>query len=497
RVHFTRRQLPVPRSPRPTLLGLPTETIPAWLDREDIPDHVPCLIAPDGTYDLDLNRYFLQNPAPENTQAAIAYDLAGFLTFLWCHREPVGRRSWRDATPDDRAAYQRWRRTDERGPGVKGSTWGREVATVNAFYHWAKAGELVAESPILQRAARSWHGYQRSEGATTPAEAPKDGHREDLAWLPPATYRRWRDVGVRGYLPTGLRDTSFRGRYASRNAAFCDLMARTGLRLTEQSSLTLFEIPDMDLNRAYAPTRLPTAIAKGGSGRRFYIPASVLRDVWDYVRFERAELIEIARDRGTYDALPDLLVVEDRERAVLASGRRGGRGMPVESLDHRQRRRLFVRGPDGLEPAALWLTDQGLPVMPGTWKSMFGDANKRCCRHEVAIRVHAHLLRHTYAVVTLEQLQREHIRELAEMTSTRQRTSYEQVFGDPLDWVRRRLGHRSVETTFKYLHTLNELAMETRLALIPDDWDRHTLAVPELEQEIAEEEFALTGTELA
>jgi integrase len=44
------------------------------------------------------------------------------------------------------------------------------------------------------------------------------------------------------------------------------------------------------------------------------------------------------------------------------------------------------------------------------------------------------------------------------------------VFGDPLDWVRRRLGHRSVVTTQIYLHTLAELDMETRLALVPDDW---------------------------
>jgi len=56
-----------------------------------------------------------------------------------------------------------------------------------------------------------------------------------------------------------------------------------------------------------------------------------------------------------------------------------------------------------------------------------------------------------------------------------QRTTYEQIFGDPLDWVRRRLGHRSVETTFKYLHTLNELAMQTRLALAPDELGRNSL----------------------
>ena len=51
---------------------------------------MPFLISPDGRYDIDLNSYFLLNPAPENTQAAIAYDLASFLTFLWCHRQPLG-----------------------------------------------------------------------------------------------------------------------------------------------------------------------------------------------------------------------------------------------------------------------------------------------------------------------------------------------------------------------------------------------------------------------
>ena len=106
---------------------------------------------PDGRYDVDLNSYFLLNPAPENTQAAIAYDLASFLTFLWCNREPLGTRSLRDARPEDRDAYHRWRRIDERGPGVKGSTWRREVATVNSFYQWAVASGLVAESDSATR----------------------------------------------------------------------------------------------------------------------------------------------------------------------------------------------------------------------------------------------------------------------------------------------------------------------------------------------------------
>ena len=88
----------------------------------------------------------------------------------------------------------------------------------------------------------------------------------------------------------------------------------------------------------------------------------------------------------------------------------------------------------------------------------------------IGLSAHPHLLRHTFAVVTLEQLQRGHIASLSHLTSE-QRGHYTRIFGDPLDWVRRRLGHRSVVTTQIYLHALAELEMHTRMALVPDEWD--------------------------
>ena len=86
----------MPRTPRPTLQGLPADAIAGWLDGEGIEDGMPFLSSPDGHYYIDLNAYFLLHPAPENTLAAIAYDVASFLTFLWRHRQPLG--SGRGAT---------------------------------------------------------------------------------------------------------------------------------------------------------------------------------------------------------------------------------------------------------------------------------------------------------------------------------------------------------------------------------------------------------------
>lgn len=105
-----------------------------------------------------------------------------------------------------------------------------------------------------------------------------------------------------------------------------------------------------------------------------------------------------------------------------------------------------------------------------TWKGMFAAANARCSQFHLPLSAHAHMLRHTFAVVTLEQLQRGHIEALTEL-NPHQRRHWTQVFGDPLDWVRRRLGHRSSVTTQIYLHALGELEMETRAALVPSGWD--------------------------
>jgi hypothetical protein len=238
------------------------------------------------------------------------------------------------------------------------------------------------------------------------------------------------------------------------------------LRLSEQTSMSLFELPERTGGLGSARTWLPAAIAKCSSARNIYIPASVLADVWDYVELERAQAVTEARAKGLYERMRDPLVVEDRRRPLVVIG---GRRLGVDKLDAAERRRLLIRTGDGLEPAALWLSESGLSSMPSGWQQAFKDANERCARHGVRIRCHPHMLRHSFAVITLEQLWRGHIQELAAMVPA-QRQTYQMVFGDPLNWVRMRLGHRSVQTTQIYLHTLQELELHTRMALVPDGW---------------------------
>jgi site-specific recombinase XerC len=158
-----------------------------WLDGQDILDGTPFLIAPDGVYDVVLNSFFLSFrlvAASRHTQEAVARDLARFLDFLWFHRPCVGdrKRSWRDATTDDRRVFEFWRCRDENGPLVAASTWDREVSSVNGFYRWAvRSGHLTA-SPMVQRPSRSRPKRSRwSEEPETSAERRPDVCRDRVA----------------------------------------------------------------------------------------------------------------------------------------------------------------------------------------------------------------------------------------------------------------------------------------------------------------------------
>lgn len=472
-MHFVSRDLSAPTTTR-SFLDVQPDDLVSWLDEAGLPDGLPFLLSPQFEYDVALNSYFLQAnlTAPWNSNANRARALARFFTFLHTAR---GGKSWRAATEVDHLAFHQWRRRDEAGPHVEGSTWNHEVSLVNQFYEWAVRRRYVAAVPIPHRARRPvpmGSVVRAFDSSTVPATYAHDENGERIEWMPPATYRLWRDVGLRGYGPDGLPSGRFRGRWAARNATFSDLMVRTGLRLTEQASVTVFEVPTSIAQGGYQRFWLPGVIAKNFSARWVYVPHSTVQEVIAYIEWDRAEAVEQARAAGRYQRVRRPLVIADPSRpdVVHRLSASGVHRMRLQDLSPAERRRLLQETDHGLEPAMLWLNENGLPMSVSGWQAVFSTANDRCHKAGVLVEAHAHLLRHTFAVVTLEQLQRAHIAQLAEL-NPEQRGHYTRIFGDPLDWVRRRLGHRSILTTLIYLHALQELEMETRMALVPDTWD--------------------------
>ena len=124
--------------------------------------------------------------------------------------------------------------------------------------------------------------------------------------------------------------------------------------------------------------------AATGTDRDFWISAEALRAIDAYRASERAAAVHRARRQGRYDDLRDITVVSPE----LVS---------PDQLSVGDRRRLFIEGDGGLEPASLWLTDSGTPMNQVSWEQVFVAANARCASAGVEVHCHPHMLRHSFA----------------------------------------------------------------------------------------------------
>jgi hypothetical protein len=80
-------------------------------------------------------------------------------------------------------------------------------------------------SPILTRevGVRGRYGLETVEELVA---GPSGIWTQGVKWLDPAGYRRWRDVGLRGFGLDGLEDPRWRGRNEQRDRAFADGLRR-------------------------------------------------------------------------------------------------------------------------------------------------------------------------------------------------------------------------------------------------------------------------------
>ena len=326
----------------------------------------------------------------------------------------------------DLADYEYWRRQDPGNPKpISTATFERELAAVRRFYAWQLRQGAVVSVPMLD----DW--IRLPDGPIGPAARPRPRTERSLEkmWLTPRQYRRWRDVGLRGYGVDNLRDSSWRGRNASRNRAFADTLWSSGLRLSEAAALLSREVPAESPGNSFSRGHVAVPVATG-TGRDFWISAEALGAIDDYRATERAAAVHRARRQGRYDDLRDITVVSPK----LVS---------ADQLSIRDRRRMFVEGDGGLEPAGLWLTDSGTPMNQVSWEQVFVAANARCASAGVEIHCHPHMLRHSFAFRVLAAWWMPGRPGPIPWEGSDLRTSLE----DPYMLVQTLLGHGSVQTT--------------------------------------------------
>lgn len=463
-MHLVSRHLrPVPGTSSPLLEG--------WTDLEaretdlGIPDGQPFLLKPDGSPDVAvlayLNSSSFRNLAAES-QLSYAKDLKVHLSFLTAKGI-----DWREVTEDDFLDYEYWRRRDESNPRrISGAKFARELAACRRFYEWQVRRGEVSRSPVVVDEVR------RRDGGTGLASAlqPKNARSSRVKWLTPRAYRRWRDVGLGGYRPDGLRDPSWRGRNDGRNLAFADLLWSSGLRLREAATLLDVEVPAVASGARFIRARVGDAVAKG-AGRDFWVSQSALQRIGAYLHTDRAEAVRRAQAEGRYDELPGMLIVRGvtrrRSLQVVDSAKQADE-TGLDQLDAVARRRLFRETAHGVEPLAVWLTEAGMPMLPPSWETVFGTADRRCASHGVEVRCHPHMLRHSFALRMLVTLTHAFDRRLG--LTPQERREYRMLFGDPFVLVQTMLGHRSLDTTRNiYLEPVNGLQVELFLNGEDDD----------------------------
>ncbi|MFI8090526.1 tyrosine-type recombinase/integrase [Streptomyces sp. NPDC086080] len=425
------------------------------LERHGLHAGAPFILSDDGSYDIHLNRFLWSLPTlgvrSANSWRAYALDLLTWGRFLHEHR---GKALWQ-ADRDDVTAFHRARRiSPDPTQVISASTWNRSVAALDKFYTWAADEGLIERTPFkyYESSRRAESGQQVPVRNNRAVE--KAAKRGSVEFLSVPRYAAFRDVGLRGQRPSGAADPSFRGRNAERNVVMAELLVTTGLRIEEAASLCWPELPapDRQDGKKSVPFDLAPPTAKGDKGRRILLPNRIVAALADYMEIERSLVLDRWHARGRPLPADAVLGSQPDRRSVRMRTKDGRlRRVPWSRVPPSIRSRLFLVDEQDrpLGPACVWLGQEARPVSLSAWESVFVRASERCRTFGVDVTATPHVLRHTFAVHLLSALIHEQIgsvdrHEMADGV-------YRRIIGDPLDHLRRLLGHSSITTTYIYL----------------------------------------------
>jgi site-specific recombinase XerD len=430
--------------------------VAAW-DRQA---EVPAILKDGGEYDAHLSRFLADLPLngvrSRHSLRSYGYDIVVWARFL----DARGKRLWQ-ASRVDVEAYHRARRREDAKHRISARSWNRAIAALDKLYRWATEEGLAAQSPFTYRDV--WRRLPSGGRTTVVARNQayeRAAKRANVKFITIEDYRCFRDVGLLGLAVDGGERPGARDRNGARNALFADLLITTGLRLEEASSLLVVEIEEAisaSVNGGkQVAVRLAAGLTKGDKGRTIRIPASLLSRLRSYIEVERTIAVDKFRARDGVRRMPAAIACSlNGNRIEIAT--ENGRRVPlrVDTVTPDERRRLLVLDSSGApeQPAALWLSEVGLPVAPNSWEAVFARASRRCQEAGLVYDVSPHQLRHSFAVHMLALLIRQRFGEVS-VDQDLSGATYRRLLGDPLQQVQRLLGHASLATTYIYLDHL-------------------------------------------
>ena len=440
----------------------------------------PILMSP-GLVDYRLGDYFRDAYPSDRSSTALTYakELRTWFNFLGTQDV-----EWFEAQHSHVRAFQIWRVYDSRNPKlVSPATWNKGWAALRHFYEWATKEGWIEHNP-------AGNADRLLDPGTVGGHREKNARTSRDRWITPAEYSMWRDVGLRGYdalrdgtgrIVAGLPNVAARSRNTARNVAFTDYVVTTGLRLDEVGKLLVFE-PATSLEEEVA------ILGKGRVRRHYRVMNELgLASLHQYTVGERADAIRRAQAAGRYERVKGRLDVVE-----ILQGRSGqrirltdGRVLSVETMTARVRASLYLVRGQCLEPAWLWLKEDGSPLQAASWDKVFDTANDRVTAARAllgsvsaTVKVTPHSLRFTFALFVL----------LAGIRAIDDHLGYDDAspfivmnYAQAFDEVRDLLGHSSVETTKRvYLEPVKGLRRSSLLrgASVEQMWDHVSATNP-------------------
>lgn len=439
-------------------------------------DGMPFFLNGDGSYASALNRWLRDLPVDgataRSTWVNYARDVHVFLRYLE-HVRPGAH--WTEATTEDLKGYAMARRGDPASElYVSGASWNRALAALERLFGWAVRTKLVEQSPFTYRFRTTVH-------TTTDTIEPVDTRlnvlrarmdRPPPRYLSVEEYVFFRNVGLRGLLPSGKADPLFRGRCATRNALFADLLVTTGMRRTEASTLLLWEIPQIPARSTPREVECTVegSVSKNKNSRPVYVPREVYLRLQHYIAEQRSHAVSGFLQRyGDVSAGDADLAVQHVEGTTV---RLIGRKKPMDAgrFGAEDRVRLLqVIGERVVGPAQVFVGESGLALAPTAWNDVFEAASARVERfkedypHAHSARpgdlaVRPHDLRHTYAVNFLSRLYQRFLETTdPALLKDAGRQLQNRLLKDPLRTLQLRMGHRQLESTFIYLQYIEQV----------------------------------------
>lgn len=406
----------------------------------------PILIDFDGKLVTEVNAFltFLRSDGVSLASAGhYARDLQVFARYLRDRHS----KALLEATSADIGTYRTLRLEGPSNLRLAGASWKRTSAALTRFYRWASDEAGLISAPPKTKFRR--------DGAVS---------EDTIRMIALDDYVLFRD---RGLLGRGVGSGGDWRRTPLRDAAFAELLVTTGIRLEEGASLLVGELPAMNApafdGRRSAMVDLPATITKGRKRRSVPFPRRVAGSFIDvYIREERSQLVDRWRRSGGIRTMRQPLVGSlTGARHIMIQGERRSRALASLGIDERHRLILLPEPdapPEKSEPAALWLGQNGTPLTPAAWQTIFRRTSERLTQTiGRELHVSPHTLRHTFAVYWLTYLiKAEVVRLDCRSLPDRTQELYMKVVGDPLRRIQHWLGHSSILTTQKYLTYLDE-----------------------------------------